>query len=125
MRPLQLQLALPANSPGDRFTDDLRAFREFGRPTQAFVDDGIPYFVNEYWTARQRQSHALHEVSYRACFKPQLPAFFIDRLTAPGDRVYDPFMGRGTIGRGSGACARFLLIWRCAAALTAWWGGSV
>jgi hypothetical protein len=38
----------------------------------------------------------LHEVSYRACFKPQLPGFFIDRLTVAGDSVYDPFMGRGT-----------------------------
>ena len=34
--------------------------------------------------------------SYRACFKPQLPEFFIARLTQPGDGVYDPFMGRGT-----------------------------
>jgi DNA methylase len=38
----------------------------------------------------------LHEISYRACFKPQLPRFFIERLTARGDVVYDPFMGRGT-----------------------------
>ncbi|MCY3753857.1 MAG: DNA methyltransferase, partial [Alphaproteobacteria bacterium] len=35
-------------------------------------------------------------MSYRACFKPQLPAFFIERLTRAGDAVYDPFMGRGT-----------------------------
>jgi len=38
----------------------------------------------------------LHEISYRACFKPQLPEFFIARLSQPGDGVYDPFMGRGT-----------------------------
>lgn len=56
----------------------------------------VPVFINEYWTARQRQASSLHEVSYRACFKPQLPRFFIERLTAPGDQVYDPFMGRGT-----------------------------
>jgi len=55
-----------------------------------------PYWTGEFWTARQRQAHALHEVSYRACFKPQLPAYFIERHTAPGDTVYDPFMGRGT-----------------------------
>ena len=48
--------------------------------------------VNEYWTSRQRQAHSLHEISYRACFKPQLPRFFIDRLTQLGDAVYDPFM---------------------------------
>ena len=51
---------------------------------------------NEYWTSGQRQAHSLHEISYRACFKPQLPQFFISRLTKPGDAVYDPFMGRGT-----------------------------
>ena len=52
--------------------------------------------INEYWTSGQRQANALHEISYRACFKPQLPAFFITRLTEEGDAVYDPFMGRGT-----------------------------
>src|SRR5207248_11594420 len=56
----------------------------------------VPAFVNEFWTAKQRQANSLHEVSYRACFKPQLPRFFIERLTQPGDLVYDPFMGRGT-----------------------------
>jgi hypothetical protein len=35
-------------------------------------------------------------VSYRACFKPQLPRFFIERPTKESDLVYDPFMGRGT-----------------------------
>lgn len=74
----------------------LTAFTFNGTPT--LVDDwqGVPFLYNEFWTARQRQAHRIHEVSYRACFKPQLPAFFIDRLTSPGDRVYDPFMGRGT-----------------------------
>jgi hypothetical protein len=55
-----------------------------------------PTFVNEFWTSKQRHAHSLHEISYRACFKPQLPRFFIDRLTKPGDVVYDPFAGRGT-----------------------------
>ncbi|MAE69758.1 MAG: DNA modification methylase [Gemmatimonadetes bacterium] len=56
----------------------------------------IPRIHNELWTARQRQGHSLHEISYRACFKAELPAFFIERLTAKGDRVLDPFLGRGT-----------------------------
>jgi hypothetical protein len=56
----------------------------------------VPTFVNEFWTSRQRAAHSLHEISYRACFKPQLPRFFIDRLTEPGAVVYDPFSGRGT-----------------------------
>lgn len=56
----------------------------------------VPQFSNEFWTSRQRQASSLHEISYRACFKPQLPRFFIEALTAPGDLVYDPFAGRGT-----------------------------
>ena len=53
-------------------------------------------FTGEFWTSRQRQASSIHEVSYRACFKPQLPRFFIDLLTRKGDTVYDPFSGRGT-----------------------------
>ncbi len=87
---------IQAEPPPDAFLDQVRAFAAFGRPTEAFDDAGIPYFVNEFWTAGQRQAHAIHEVSYRACFKPQLPEFFIARLTAPGEAVHDPFMGRGT-----------------------------
>ena len=84
---------------------ELRAFQWNGRPTRrALTSVGlaksrpivVETFVNEFWTSRQRAAHSLHEVSYRACFKPQLPRFFIDRFTAPGDVVYDPFMGRGT-----------------------------
>ena len=52
--------------------------------------------VREFWTSRQRQGHSLHEISYRACFKPQLPEYFIGRFTEPGDLVADPFLGRGT-----------------------------
>jgi DNA methylase len=85
--------------------DDLESFRDFGQPTRRLItsftrQDGstaeVQTFVNEFWTAKQRQASSLHEVSYRACFKPQLPRFFIERLTQPGDMVYDPFMGRGT-----------------------------
>ena len=74
----------------------LGRFRFGGRQTEIEERNGLPFYINEFWTARQRQGHSLHEVSYRACFKPQLPEFFIDRLTRPGDTVYDPFMGRGT-----------------------------
>lgn len=55
-----------------------------------------PRLSAEFWTSRQRQAANLHEISYRACYKPQLPRHFIERLTLPGDRVYDPFSGRGT-----------------------------
>ncbi len=81
---------------------ELKNFHEFGTETvcsETFCDSlhlAVPTFTNEFWTARQRAAHSLHEISYRACFKPQLPRFFIERLTAPGETVYDPFMGRGT-----------------------------
>jgi len=79
-----------------RFIDALRRFAFGGQQTLETDESGLRYFVNEFWTAGQRQAHRLHEISYRACFKPQLPAFFITRLTQAGDRVYDPFSGRGT-----------------------------
>ena len=75
---------------------EIEGFSEFGRETLCETVNGTRYFTNEFWTSRQRQASPLHEISYRACFKPQLPAFFIKRLTRPGDVVYDPFMGRGT-----------------------------
>ncbi|MGE0144495.1 MAG: DNA methyltransferase [Planctomycetota bacterium] len=56
----------------------------------------VPVFTNTFWSTRQRDGNALHEVSYRACFKPALPRFFIERLCPPGGRVHDPFLGRGT-----------------------------
>ncbi len=80
----------------DGLAAELRAFAEFGGPTEVGEVAAVPTFTNEFWTAGQRQGHSLHEVSYRACFKPQLPAFFIERLTAPGQVVFDPFLGRGT-----------------------------
>ena len=80
---------------GDLITS-IRSFDLFGAPTVAFEREGIPYLVNEFWTAGQRQAHSLHEVSYRGCFKAQLPEFFIERTTREGEAVHDPFMGRGT-----------------------------
>jgi hypothetical protein len=82
--------------PGWSFLSHVRRFRAFGSATGCFEEAGIPYLVNEFWTSGQRQAHSIHEISYRACFKPQLPAFFIDGLTVARERVHDPFMGRGT-----------------------------
>ncbi len=56
----------------------------------------IPKFINEFWTSKQRQGNPIHEVSYRACFKAELPRFFINLLTIEKDVIYDPFAGRGT-----------------------------
>jgi len=71
-----------------------------------FKDKIYPKYINEFWTAKQRQSNAIHEISYRACFKPQLPNFFIELLTKEGDFVYDPFSGRGTTAIEAGILSR-------------------
>lgn len=63
-------------------------------PKDVIID--IPIVVDEFWTSKQRQGHSLHEISYRACFKPQLPKYFIEKYSKEGDVVYDPFTGRGT-----------------------------
>ena len=80
----------------DEFVEELGAWCRYGKATVINDYAGVPVFVNEFWTSKQRAAHSLHEISYRACFKPQLPRFFITRLTAPDDVVFDPFMGRGT-----------------------------
>lgn len=73
---------------------------EDGTDTQIdqFKVNGKSYsrYTNSYWTSKQRQGNRLHEVAYRACFKSELPRFFISFLTEEGDWVYDPFSGRGT-----------------------------
>ena len=85
--------------------EEISTFREFGEASRKIVTEAksfggkpvcVPTFVNEFWTSKQRAASSLHEISYRACCKPQLPRFFIERLTKAGEVVYDPFMGRGT-----------------------------
>ncbi|HUR44693.1 MAG TPA: DNA methyltransferase, partial [Candidatus Saccharimonadales bacterium] len=105
---LQIPLFEPVRKSPKRsrsLQKDLEAFAAFGEKTRTSIlltanaRGGaleVPVFTNEFWTAKQRAGNSLHEISYRACFKPQLPRFFIERLTKPGERVYDPFMGRGT-----------------------------
>ncbi len=67
---------------------------DFNRPNSYSVY--VPTETDEFWTAKQRAGHSIHEISYRACYKPQLPAYFIQKLSKPASVVYDPFMGRGT-----------------------------
>jgi DNA methylase len=86
----------PAARDGGEFAGMLAGFDAFGTVTRQAEIDGVPVFENEFWTSRQRQAHPLHEISYRACFKPQLPRFFIDAFTRSGACIYDPFAGRGT-----------------------------
>ncbi len=88
-------------APSVASTSTTRSVRPAPRPPkpQSFSTVGnvsVPVYEQEFWTSKQRQANPLHEISYRACFKPQLPAYFIERLTKAGDTVYDPFSGRGT-----------------------------
>ena len=40
--------------------------------------------------------HLNYMCTYMAMFPPELPHYFIERFTKPGDTVLDPFSGRGT-----------------------------
>lgn len=90
----------PETAGVDNLARELENFQEFGERTRSYQREiagrQLSYFENEFWTAKQRAGHGLHEISYRACFKPQLPRFFIERLSVAGDVILDPFMGRGT-----------------------------
>lgn len=74
-------------------TDSAGTNKEVARRATSLT---VPVYEEELWTSRQRQANALHEVSYRGCFKPQLPHYFLERLSSEADLVYDPFGGRGT-----------------------------
>jgi len=123
LRDDELPLVFAVPKSRERVCDlaaDLARFEDFGHATRQLATEAktfagetlrVPTFVNEFWTAKQRQASSLHEISYRACFKPQLPRFFIERLTDPGSIVYDSFMGRGTtlveaalLGRAPAGC---------------------
>ncbi len=67
---------------------------DFNRPNSYSIY--VPTETDEFWTAKQRAGHSIHEISYRACYKPQLPAYFIQKFCKSESVVYDPFMGRGT-----------------------------
>ncbi len=57
--------------------------------------DNLPDLWHE---APPRWGHPLHSVcSYFAMFPPQLARVIIEWLSFPGDPVYDPFSGRGTV----------------------------
>jgi hypothetical protein len=94
--------------PRDLFDEESEA----SPVTEDFLQVGnkeIRRFVGEFWTSGQRQASSLHEVSYRACFKPQLPHYFIKRFTKEGDTVYDPFGGRGTTAVEAALMGRWII----------------
>ncbi len=98
------------------YGEDLDSFKGTNKPGKETDTDNviidnkkITRFTNEFWTSKQRQANSIHEISYRACYKPQLPRFFINRLTEPEDVVYDPFAGRGTTAVEAGLLSRNII----------------
>jgi len=108
--PTNLARILDTDHEKSRVTNDL--FDEIPDPTAIAKDhlqigqSKILRLTGEFWTSGQRQASSLHEISYRACFKPQLPRYFIKRFTGEGDAVYDPFSGRGTTAVEAGLMGR-------------------
>ena len=105
MSPVKSKIPIGERPYLDRLLDEVR----YRLTTVEDIDvagQSIPRFSGEFWTSQQRQALSLHEVSYRACFKPQLPRFFIEHLTNEGDTVYDPFSGRGTTALETGLLCR-------------------
>lgn len=100
----------------ETFIDGLKTFHLYPSVPRETIIEAIDAgghkvlrYINEYWTSEQRKASRIHEISYRACFKPQLPRFFITRLTGPGDVVYDPFSGRGTTPIEAGLLGRSVI----------------
>lgn len=61
--------------------------------------NGKPVEVREgvFWIQKQRQLHSMHYITpYQACFAPQIPEYFIHKFSNKGDKILDPFCGRGT-----------------------------
>jgi len=82
-------------APGG-FTETLPLPKSVETTRHSFGETEVLVHEGEYWTAKQREGHSIHEVSYRACYKPQLPEYFLKRHAVPGNVVFDPFLGRGT-----------------------------
>ncbi len=95
MSPIKSKIPKEERPYLDRLLDEIR-YRISKVEDIDAAGQSIPRYTGEFWTSKQRQAHSLHEISYRACFKPQLPHFFIEYLTRENDKVYDPFSGRGT-----------------------------
>lgn len=98
--PINLARILDTDHEKPQVTKDLfEAIPDATAITEDFLQIGqsnILRLTGEFWTSGQRQASSLQEISYRACFKPQLPRYFIKRFTSEQDVIYDPFSGRGT-----------------------------
>ncbi len=62
----------------------------------SFLEEEGFELKGSFWTSKQRQSNSIHEISYRGCFKAELPNYFINKYSKECDKILDPFSGRGT-----------------------------
>ena len=54
--------------------------------------------IQTYKNLNYRHFSKLHQMTaYLAMFPPNLPNYFIENFTEKGDKVFDPFCGRGTV----------------------------
>ena len=66
--------------------------------SSARIGPSLRHLPERWHRAPRRWGHPLHSVcSYFAMFPPQIAHVFISWLTQPGEIVYDPFSGRGTV----------------------------
>ena len=54
----------------DDFIGELEGWCRYGKATTINDYAGVPVFVNEFWTSKQRAAHSLHEISYRRASSP-------------------------------------------------------
>ena len=85
------QPTLSIESPeSDWLKRELADFNAFGQNTIVTSTETeqirLETYVNEFWTAKQRAANALHEISYRACFKPQLTQILYRTINHTGRR---------------------------------------
>ncbi|MEM0375506.1 MAG: DNA methyltransferase [Nitrososphaerota archaeon] len=64
---------------------------------QRFVEYVSSYELEGGWKTEKRKSHPLHSLCSRTgSFPPALARWYIERCSAPGGVVLDPFSGKGT-----------------------------
>ena len=70
----------------------------FDEPEPDSIDGGTTTAGPLWHTASVRWGHSMHPMcSYHGMFPAKMAHYFIQRYTAPGDLVIDPFSGRGTV----------------------------
>jgi hypothetical protein len=70
----------------------------FDAPERGSIDGGTTSAGPLWHSANPRWGHSMHTMcSYHGMFPAKLAHYFIQRYSAPGDVVLDPFSGRGTV----------------------------